>query len=132
MMIIKVVNRLDNHPNLLNEMNKIRMMMIITLMTRRYTTRLEISGGGGDGDDGDDDDGDGDDSDEDKSSEYSESFEFTTEEDIYSNNSLGDKSDDYDNYDDYDEISKIFEDYSAPDYEPFQPFQPPSNSNQFL
>jgi len=105
--------------------------------TRRYTTRPEISGGG-DGDNGDDDDGDGNDSDEDKSSEYSESFEFTTEEDIYSDNSLGDKSDDYgksddyDNYDDYDEISKIFEDYSAPDYEPFQPFQLPSNSDQFL
>ena len=105
--------------------------------TRRYTTRPEISGGG-DGDDGDDDNGDGDNSDEDKSSEYSESFEFTTEEDIYSDNSLGDKSydygkcDDYDNYDDYDEISEIFENYSAPDYEPFQPFQPPSNSNQFL
>src|SRR5436190_14309372 len=100
--------------------------------TRRYTTRPEISGGGSDGDDGDDDDCDGYDSDEDKSSEYSESFEFTTEEDIYSDNSLGDKSDDYDNYDDYDEISKIFEDYSAPNYEPFQPFQPPLNSNQFL
>ena len=36
MMIIKVVNRLDNHPNLLNEMNKIRMMMIITLMMLSY------------------------------------------------------------------------------------------------
>ena len=36
MMIIKVVNRLDNHPNLLNEMNKIRMMIIITLMMLSY------------------------------------------------------------------------------------------------
>ena len=36
MMIIKVVNQLDNHPNLLNEMNKIRMMMIITLMMLSY------------------------------------------------------------------------------------------------
>ena len=36
MMIIKVVNRLDNHPNLLNEMNKIRIMMIITLMMLSY------------------------------------------------------------------------------------------------
>src|SRR6185437_10386049 len=125
MMIIKVVNRLDNHPNLLNEMNKIRMMMIITLMMLSYFGDVQegtqlvrkflvvVS-------------------------EYSESFEFTTEEDIYSDNFLGDKSDDYgksddyDNYDDYDEISEIFEDYSAPDYEPFQPFQPPSNSNQFL
>src|SRR5947207_3412180 len=34
--LIKVVNRLDNHPNLLNEMNKIRMMMIITLMILSY------------------------------------------------------------------------------------------------
>src|SRR5436190_1140049 len=36
MMIIKVVNQLDNHPNLLNEMNKIQMMMIITLMMLSY------------------------------------------------------------------------------------------------
>ena len=35
-MIIKVVNWLDNHPNLLNEMNKIRMIMIITLMMLSY------------------------------------------------------------------------------------------------
>src|ERR1044071_1746828 len=36
MMIIKVVNRLGNHPNLLNEKNKIRMMVIITLMMLSY------------------------------------------------------------------------------------------------
>src|ERR1041384_7221966 len=111
-MIIKVVNRLDNHPKPIerNEQNSddddcyIDDAFLFRRRTRRYTTRPEISGGGGDGDD---DDGDGDDSDEDKSSEYSESFEFTTEEDIYSDDSLGDKSDDYDNYDDYDEISEI-------------------------
>ncbi|GBC18484.2 hypothetical protein PHYBLDRAFT_71521 [Rhizophagus irregularis DAOM 181602=DAOM 197198] len=75
---------------------------------RKYTNRPEIS----------------------EDPEDSSSFEYTTEEDIYSDTlSIGSESDN----DPISGISEIFEDYSPPSYEPFQ--NPPyleSNYDRFL